>query len=75
MISGYGHHSGRLDIRLKTLVYVANPSQVNTTLHISPSTDEPMLYLDNGSPCPLNPDERASSVIRVSTVLPSIVHP
>lgn len=28
-----------------------------------------MLYLDNGSPCPGNPNERASSVIRVRSTL------
>ncbi|ORX33663.1 mannose-6-phosphate receptor binding domain-containing protein [Kockovaella imperatae] len=38
--------------------------QVNTTLHISPSTHEPMLYLQNGSACPLNSGEYASTVIR-----------
>jgi len=38
--------------------------QVNTSLFLSPATDEPMIYLQNGSPCAHNPSELASTAIR-----------
>jgi hypothetical protein len=41
-------------------------SQVNSTLLLSPSTNEPMMYLRNGSPCPLDSQSAASTAIRVS---------
>lgn len=47
-------------------VVETNDRQVNTTLHISPSTNEPILYLDGGSACPYNSEEQASTAIRVS---------
>ncbi|KAK8861528.1 hypothetical protein IAR55_002350 [Kwoniella newhampshirensis] len=37
---------------------------VNTNLTISPMTNEPMLIMTDGSPCPLNPAETASTAIR-----------
>ena len=44
-------------------------SHFNTSLHFSPATNEPMLYMSGGSPCPLNREETASTVIRVSDFL------
>ncbi|GFZ42625.1 hypothetical protein JCM24511_00342 [Saitozyma sp. JCM 24511] len=38
--------------------------QVNSTLLLSPSTNEPMMYLSNGSPCPLDSQSAASTAIR-----------
>ncbi|ORY27462.1 mannose-6-phosphate receptor binding domain-containing protein [Naematelia encephala] len=38
--------------------------RVNSTLYLSPASNEPMLYIQNGSPCPHNSDELASTAIR-----------
>ncbi|WWD16563.1 hypothetical protein CI109_100990 [Kwoniella shandongensis] len=38
--------------------------RVNTNLTVSPMTNEPMLIMTDGSPCPLNPDATASTAIR-----------
>ncbi|KAK6907286.1 hypothetical protein I203_101276 [Kwoniella mangroviensis CBS 8507] len=38
--------------------------RVHTNLTLSPMTNEPMYVITDGSPCPLNPDARASTAIR-----------
>ncbi|WWC60243.1 uncharacterized protein I303_102809 [Kwoniella dejecticola CBS 10117] len=38
--------------------------RVHTNLTMSPMTNEPMYVITDGSPCPLNPDARASTAIR-----------
>lgn len=43
--------------------------QVNTSLWLSPTNDQPMIYLENGSPCKHNPSEKASTAIRVRCLL------
>ena len=40
--------------------------QFNDTLLLSESTKQPMMYLAQGSACPLNPNEKASAAVRVS---------
>lgn len=39
--------------------------EVNTTLTLSPMTDEPMIIMTDGSICPNNPGQTASTAIRV----------
>lgn len=41
-------------------------SQYNETLLLSESTNQPMMYMKLGSPCPLNPLTAASTAVRVS---------
>ncbi|TXT10920.1 hypothetical protein VHUM_01671 [Vanrija humicola] len=42
----------------------AGSRQVSTNITLSPGTKEPMLLLENGSKCPGNENERASTAIR-----------
>jgi hypothetical protein len=44
---------------------------VNSTLYPAPGTNDPLLIYQNGSPCPLRPEDHATTVIRVSPPLKS----
>lgn len=39
--------------------------KVNTNLTLSPMTNEPMIIMTGGSSCPGNPEQTASTAIRV----------